>query len=193
MKQGLTEIIVVLDRSGSMASMRVEAIGGYNNFLADQKALPGKANWTLVQFDDQYEKRIDGKPIADVPNLSQDTFVPRGMTALLDATGRTITEVGQRLANMPEEERPEKVALAILTDGEENASKEYTAEKVKDMIRHQEEKYGWLVMFLASDINAAKFAVATMGVSDLNAKFDKSHGELYRSLNAQATSFRTGR
>ncbi len=157
-KQGLTEIVCVLDRSGSMESVREDSIGGFNRFLKDQKAAPGEARMTVTIFDTVYEIIHDGKPIAEVPDLTHETYIPRGMTALLDAVGRTIDNVGARLKGLTEDERPEKVIFVILTDGQENASKEYTREKLLASINHQQEKYGWEFLYLGANQDA--FAVA---------------------------------
>lgn len=147
-------IAVVLDRSGSMGSVRSETIEGFNEFLASQKQAPGEATLTLVQFDDQFDIMHDATPLECVQSLTIDTFVPRGTTALLDAIGRTIDGLGRRLAAMPEHERPGRVIVAIITDGMENASTRYKRSQVFDMITHQRRKYSWEFMFLAADQDA---------------------------------------
>jgi len=154
MRKELTEIVCVVDRSGSMGAMRREAIGGFNAFLSAQKAEPGEAVLTLVLFDHEYELVHDAVPIAQVPPLDGETYEPRGTTALLDAVGRTIDDVGRRLAGTPEPQRPDKVIVAILTDGLENASQDYTHRKVAKMIAHQREKYSWEFVFLAANQDA---------------------------------------
>lgn len=154
MKNDLTEIDCILDRSGSMASIAADAIGGFNTFLASQKALPGEARLSLVLFDHEYQLAIDNTPIQSVEPLSNKTFVPRGQTALYDAIGRTITAVGARLARTQEHERPAQVIVAILTDGMENHSKEYSRERVAEMILHQQEAYAWQFIFLAANMDA---------------------------------------
>ena len=113
MKTGYTHIAVVLDRSGSMSSVRKDTIGGFNSFLAEQKSAPGEATLTLVQFDNEYQTVFYEEKIANVPDLNDKTFVPRGGTALLDAIGKTITLTGQDLANKPENLRAEKVIVVI--------------------------------------------------------------------------------
>ena len=133
-KKDFNEIICILDRSGSMASVATDAIGGFNQFLKDQKELPGEASLTVVLFDNKYELLHENTPINDVPDLNFKTYVPRGMTALLDAIGKTIDETGKRLKNTPEDQRPEKVIVSILTDGFENASCKYDKSKIKEMI-----------------------------------------------------------
>ena len=126
MNDNLTEIAFILDRSGSMESMVEPAISGFNRLLREQQQEPGTARFTLVLFDDQYEVPFHSVPIAEVVELDTNTFVPRGSTALLDAIGPTIDELGAKLAALPEADRPGQVIVAILTDGMENASHRYT-------------------------------------------------------------------
>lgn len=149
-----TDVTIVLDRSGSMASIRTETIGGVNSFIEEQRKQPGECSLSMVQFDDKYEPLYAGKPIADAPLLNAETFVPRGYTALLDAIGRTIVETGARLSAMPEADRPGKVLFVIVTDGAENASKEFTREKVFQSITHQKSAYKWDFVFLAANQDA---------------------------------------
>ena len=120
MNKPLTEIVFILDRSGSMQSMVEPAISGFNRLLREQQQVPGHARFTLVLFDDQYELPFHSVPIEEVVELDTTTFVPRGSTALLDAIGRTIDELGKKLSNTPAADRPDQVIIAILTDGEEN-------------------------------------------------------------------------
>jgi len=195
MKTDLTDISVVLDRSGSMQSVRNDTIGGFNAFLKTQKEAPGEALFTLVQFDDQYEVVYSGKNIKDVPDLTEKTFVPRGMTALLDAIGRTINATGSRLATMPEDERPSKVIFVILTDGDENASKELTKEKVNELIKHQTEAYQWDFVFLGANQDAIK-AGASMGIMAGNsmsyAANAKGTAAAFASVGATMCAYRSG-
>ena len=163
MKNDLTDISVILDRSGSMESVKTDTIGGFNAFLKTQKEAPGEALLTLAQFDDQYEIVHSGKNIQDVTNLTAETFVPRGMTALLDAIGRTINATGVRLSALPEAQRPGKVIFVILTDGQENKSTEFTREKISEMIKHQTEVYKWDFVFLGANQDAIQ-AGASIGV-----------------------------
>lgn len=158
-KKGFSEIVCIIDRSGSMGLIRDDAIHGFNIFLDEQKKLPEEATLTFVQFDTEYEVIHENKPLRDVPNLDQSTYVPRGMTALLDAVGKTIESVGRRLSNTPEENRPQKVIFAILTDGEENSSRQFALAKIKEMITHQKETYQWEFIFLGA--NQDVFAEAT--------------------------------
>ncbi|MBK8046325.1 MAG: VWA domain-containing protein [Anaerolineales bacterium] len=163
MQADLTEIAYVLDRSGSMQSIASDAIGGFNSFLESQQQVPGRANFTLVLFDHEYQVVHQSVDIHQVPPLDNQTYQPRGTTALLDAIGRTIDDLGARLAAMPETERPSKVIVAILTDGLENASRDYTYLKISAMIQHQREKYSWEFIFAAANqdafATAAKIAI----------------------------------
>ena len=163
MQSDLTEIAYVLDRSGSMQSLASDAIGGFNAFLHSQKQVEGRANFTLVLFDHEYlvvHKNVD---IRNVPDLDERTYVPRGNTALLDAVGRTIDDLGAHLASLSEAQRPDKVIVAIFTDGLENASRVYTTERLAASIQHQQEKYNWEFLFLAANqdaiASAAKLAI----------------------------------
>ena len=138
-----------------MESIREDTIGGFNSFLREQKSTSNGDLLTLVQFDDQYETIHDGVSISDVPELDNKTFQPRGMTALFDAIGRIINSTGARLSNMPEKDRPGRVIFVIITDGLENASKEFTDRKqVFDMITHQTDKYNWQFLYLGANQDA---------------------------------------
>jgi Mg-chelatase subunit ChlD len=137
-----TEIVAIIDRSGSMESVKSDAIGGFNNFLEEQKKLPGKATFTLIQFDHEIELKYNGVDISEVQPYTVDTHIPRGMTALYDAIGRGIGEASRRGANR-------KVIVAILTDGHENSSKEVTRQQVNDMISKYETE-GWGFIFLVA-------------------------------------------
>jgi len=154
MKKDLCELVVIIDESGSMGSVVSDTIGGFNTFLNTHKKLPGEAKLTLVKFDTSYNIVHNGTNIKDVEALNEKTYYPSGMTALLDATGKTIDEVGKRLSSTPIEERPEKVIVMIITDGEENSSKEYKKDKIKKMIEHQQDNYKWEFVFMGADQDA---------------------------------------
>ena len=140
MNTDLTYIAFILDRSGSMQRMAEEAIGGFNAFLKEQQKEEGKARLSLVLFDHEYTPIVENSPIDQVDPIDEETYEPRGMTALLDAMGRTIDDLGKQLAAMPEEERPGTVIVVTLTDGLENASKDYTREKVAERIKQKTQK-----------------------------------------------------
>ena len=138
MRKDLTDITIVVDRSGSMYACQSDAQGGINRFIEEQKKMEGHAHLTLVQFDTEYEFVHTGVPIE---NVSEYALVPRGATALLDAVGRAINETGRRLANVPESDRPGCVVFVIVTDGQENSSHEFTKSQVREMIEHQRGRY----------------------------------------------------
>lgn len=154
MNPKLTELVVILDKSGSMHSVVSDTIGGFNALLEEQKKGVGDIKVTLALFDDHYKLLHNGVVIADVPKLDENTYKPSGSTALLDAIGRTVDEVGARLAKTPEEERPSKVIVAIITDGEENCSREYNKTKIAEKIKHQTDKYAWQFLFLGANQDA---------------------------------------
>lgn len=194
MNQDLTDITVILDRSGSMQGVRDDTIGGYNSFMAAQAKLPGHARVSLVQFDDRYEVVYRDVACGQVRPLDQTTFVPRGSTALLDAIGTTVNNIGARLAAMPELVRPAKVVVVIITDGHENASREFTRERVFEMITHQREVYGWDFVFLGANQDAIA-AGASIGVpqrSSLSYAADsKGTSEVFGSTAAYVGNLRS--
>lgn len=149
-----TEIAFILDRSSSMEAVRQAAINGFNEFLRDQQAAPGHTRLTLVLFDDQILTIHDSIPIIEVLPLDHTTFVPRGCTALLDAIGTTVDRLGDRIAATPENQRPGHVAVAILTDGEENSSCQYDWQRIARRINRQTRKYGWDFLFLGAGPDA---------------------------------------
>lgn len=148
MKQGLSEIIIVLDRSGSMSTIKSDMEGGLKTFIEEQKKLPGECLVTLTQFDTDYDVVYSGKPIGEITDVM---LHPRGSTALLDAVGRTIGTVGERLERTPEDQRPERILFVIITDGMENASKEFKRNQVKAMIEHQRTKYNWEFVYIGAN------------------------------------------
>lgn len=150
----LTLINVILDRSGSMTRLREATVKGLNEFLVTQRAAPGEAQFSLVQFDHEYLPTIQYKNLKDVADLTMSDYVPRGNTALLDAIGKNLNDVGAYLASLPENDRPGKVIVVIQTDGEENASKEFDFATIKSMISHQTEKYAWDFIFLGANQDA---------------------------------------
>jgi uncharacterized protein YegL len=158
MKNGLTELVFIMDRSGSMGGLETDTIGGFNSVLEKQKKVEGEANVTTVLFDDRYEILHDRIPIQQVNPMTEKEYYVRGSTALLDAIGRTIVRIEESQKHSAEESRAEKVLFIISTDGLENASQEYTASHVKLMIEHQKEKCGWEFLFLGANIDAVDTA-----------------------------------
>ena len=138
-EKNLTEIVFVLDRSGSMKPLEEDTIGGFTEFIEKQRKIEGEAYITTVQFDTSYQVLHEHVALDEVKPLTKDDYSARGGTALLDAVGRTIDNLGVRLSNTPEEERPEHVIFVITTDGEENSSMSYSLQKVREMIAHQQE------------------------------------------------------
>lgn len=185
-----TEILAVLDVSGSMANIQADAIGGYNTFLADQQAVDGEARMTLALFDHEYQLLYQGKALAEAEPLTAATYVPRGSTALLDAIGRTLNEQGARI----EEERwADKVIVCILTDGQENQSKEFTPLAIKALVTQAEAK-GWTFVFLAANQDA--FATAAhYGISAAHTMAFSASAEgttqAYTSMSNTTRSLRT--
>lgn len=151
MRNDLTDITLVVDRSGSMDEIRSDAEGGINQFIRQQADEDGEALLTLLQFDTEYELVHSGTP---VENVEPYRLEPRGMTALLDAVGRAINETGSRLAAMPESERPGLVVFVIVTDGLENSSREFDRRKIREMIERQQSQYNWQFTFLAANQDA---------------------------------------
>lgn len=150
--KNFTDITFLLDRSGSMQSMSTDVIGGYASFVWDQQRFGDNASLSLIQFDSKYQRMFPPTIISQVnPVLG---FIAGGSTALLDAIGKSITETGQRLAALNEADRPDKVIFVIMTDGEENASTEYTLDTIKTMIEHQRTVYKWEFIFMGANIDA---------------------------------------
>ncbi|MDO5431318.1 VWA domain-containing protein [Eubacterium sp.] len=162
MNPNLTEIIFILDRSGSMAGLEADTIGGYNQFLKTQSQKSGELRVTTVLFDHEYECLYQSVCPENAVLTERQYFV-RGCTALYDAVGQAVTHTGLRLAETPEPERPSKVIVVITTDGCENASKAYTYQQIQNMIRRQQEKYSWEFLFFGANIDVENVA-QTIGV-----------------------------
>lgn len=191
MLNNILEIVCVADASGSMASIRTDAEGGYNAFIEEQKKGDGRVVVTLVTFNNLHQMIYEAKPVQDVPLFN---LVPRGGTALYDALGHTINAVTARHAEMKEEDRPSKVIFIISTDGHENCSTEFNRAQVNDMIRHQETKHNWETVYLGANQDA--FAVGqTLGIQSSRivnfAASAKGTEALYRGLSRAVSSNRT--
>ena len=158
MKKNLTEIVFILDRSGSMAGLEQDTIGGFNAMIQKQKGEPGAAYVSTVLFDNVSEVIHDRVDIQKIEPMTDRDYYVRGCTALLDAVGKAIHHIGNVHKYAREEDRPEKTLFVITTDGMENASREYTYPRLKAMIERQKEKYGWEFIFLGANIDAAKEA-----------------------------------
>lgn len=186
-----TEILAIVDISGSMQSIRLDAIGGFNAFLADQQTVEGEARMTLALFDDQYDVLYAGRELAKAEPLTEATFVPRGGTALMDAIGRTLNEQGARIAA---EGWAEKVIVTILTDGGENQSREFNAAMVRDMVGAAEAK-GWSFVFLAANqdafATAAYYGISTAHTQNFAAN-SAGTVQAYATMSASTRALRTG-
>lgn len=159
MKENFLNLAFIIDESGSMTSSRHDIIGGFNTFIEDQKKeIKGDVNVSLYTFSDGVRRVLVNKNISEVNNLSESNYKPGGMTALNDAVGTAINEIGSELSKMPEEERPSTVMFVIMTDGWENSSKEFKNSQIRDMIKHQTEKYNWKFVYLGTDITTTKTA-----------------------------------
>jgi len=192
-KADLTELVCIMDRSGSMGAIRSDAIGGFNTFLEEQKKVEGKANLTLVMFDTKHDVIHDGVDVQEVKSLDETTYIPGGATALLDAIGKTIGDVARRHAELKKSKRPKNVLVAILTDGQENSSKEFcNPERIK-ILMDEKRKDKWQFVFLSSDMSAIETA-RSIGIRDTDSALIGSSGGSYRSaysaVNAMATSMR---
>lgn len=158
MKKNLTELVFILDKSGSMGGLEKDTIGGYNSMLNKQKAVEGQCVITTVLFDNNYELLHDRIDIRAVKPITEEEYFVGGSTALLDAVGKTVRKIETVQKNTSEEYRAEKVMFVIITDGEENASRQYSANQVKKMIERQKEKFGWEFIFLGANIDAVETA-----------------------------------
>ena len=164
MKKGLTEIVFILDRSGSMSGLESDTIGGFNSLLKKQRKEEGEALVSTILFDDMCEVIHDRVPMEKVSDLTEDVYFVRGCTALLDAVGGAIHHIGNIHKYARDEDRPEKTLFIITTDGMENSSSRYTYSKIKKMVERQKEKYGWEFLFLGANMDAIE-AAGHIGIS----------------------------
>jgi len=160
MQQDLSEIVIVLDESGSMDDTKSATIEGINSFIREQRKVPGRANWTLTTFSGRSRNIFRGRPQADVPELNDDTYQPDGGTALIDAVCEEIDATGTRLAAMTAEQRPGKVIFVIMTDGQENCSRRFSKFDMLKRIQHQQDKYNWKFVFLGANQDAIATATS---------------------------------
>ncbi|MBR6309306.1 MAG: hypothetical protein IKR39_11950 [Lachnospiraceae bacterium] len=163
MKENLTELVFILDRSGSMSGLEADTIGGFNSMIKKQQKEDGEALVSTVLFDDKCDVLHDRVEISKIKNMTEDDYFVRGCTALLDAVGGAIHHIGNIHKYAREEDRPSKTLFIITTDGLENASKRYSFEDVKQMIERQKEKYNWEFLFLGANIDAIEVA-RNMGI-----------------------------
>lgn len=193
MKNNLTEIVFILDRSGSMGHLVEDTIGGFNSFIETQKQEDGEALLTTVLFDDKYEVLHNGVDIKTVKPMTTKEYSARGMTALLDAIGKTINTVGDRLNKLEEDYKPSKVIFVITTDGQENQSREFTQAQIKKMIEHQTNTYNWQFLFLGANIDAVgtaqSFGIQGQFASNYTAS-SVGTDSLYSSLSKSVANYR---
>ena len=186
MKKNLTEIVFILDRSGSMAGLEKDTIGGFNAMIEKQRKEAGEAVISTVLFDNYSEVIHDRLTLDQIPQLTEKEYFVRGCTALLDAVGGAIHHIGNVHKYAREEDRPEKTIFVITTDGMENASRNYTYDRVKAMIERQKGKYGWEFLFLGANIDAAREA-ARFGIgADRAANYHADHegtGVIYETVS----------
>lgn len=192
MNQNLTEIIFLLDRSGSMSGLESDTIGGFNSFIRTQCKL-GETLLTTVLFDDKYEILHNGVHASGI-TLTEKEYFTRGSTALLDAVGKTILNVGFRLSRTEGPDRPHKIIFVITTDGLENSSREFTYDKVNQMISHQKEKYQWEFIFMGANIDVAKES-EKLGIDPFKAfRYEASEAgtkDMYNQVCCMVSEMRT--
>ena len=186
MKKNLTELVFILDRSGSMAGLEDDTVGGFNAMIEKQKSEPGEALISTVLFDNVSQVIHDRVDLQAVAPMTRKEYYVRGCTALLDAVGGAIHHIGNVHKYAREEDRPEKTLFVITTDGMENASRKYSYDRVKMMIQRQKEKYGWEFIFLGANIDAVKEA-ARFGIgADRAANYHadrKGTGVIYETVS----------
>jgi hypothetical protein len=195
MRDDYCDVMIVLDESGSMEPLQQDTIGGVNRFLKEQRALPGKCTISLLKFNHGDQPVFTGRPIAEAPDLTVETYQPNGNTALLDALGRTITEGGARLRAMSEADRPSKVIVLVVTDGEENSSHTWTKEKIKEAVERQTHTYKWEFVFLGANVDAfaEAGALGMQGSHTLQTHSTRQSVESsYVNMSLNATRLRSG-
>ena len=194
MKKNLTELVFILDRSGSMSGLEKDTIGGFNSMLKKQKDEEGEAIVTTVLFDNRYELLHDRINIKGISPITDKEYFVRGTTALLDAVGRTIEKIENAQKHTLEEERASKVLFVITTDGMENSSKRYSYEKIRSMIKDKKKEFGWEFIFLGANIDAVS-AAESIGISKDRATNYNSDSEgtklNYEVINRTVSSLRT--
>ncbi len=196
MKKDLTELVFILDRSGSMSGLEADTIGGSNGMLEKQKGEAGQAIVSTVLFSNDSQVLHDRVALEEVAPMTGKDYYVSGCTALLDAVGGAIHHIGNVHKYAREEDRPEKTVFVITTDGMENASRRYSYAKVKQMIRRQKEKYGWEFLFLAANIDAAREA-ARFGIDESRAANYHADGKgtavIYQAVSEAVCSIRSSR
>lgn len=187
MQNNYINICFVIDESGSMSSSVNDVIGGFNSVIDKQKEIKdGKCTVSLYRFSSSVKKEFIGKDINEIPKFE---YYPSSMTALYDGVGTAIDEIGLWLSTMKEEDRPSKTMIVIMTDGEENNSHEYSASKIKEMIKHQEEKYSWEFIYMGYDLNNIKDA-KNLGFKNVAVTTKNKMGDTYNIINNVTAAYR---
>jgi hypothetical protein len=181
----LTHLYFLLDRSGSMQSIKADTEGGFAAFIDEQRRTPGECRVTLAQFDNQYDVVYSSVPLADVPPLALE---PRGSTALLDAMGRLVTSAGAELAALPDDERPGTVIVAIMTDGYENASHEWTHPAIKALVEQQTSAYAWQFLYMGADQDAIEVGTSIGVSADASVTYGRGKTTAAMAMNSRKLS-----
>lgn len=193
--KGLTEIVFILDRSGSMSGLEADTIGGFNSLIAKQKKEEGQALVSTVLFDDRSEVLHDRVPLENIKTMTDRDYYVRGCTALLDAIGGAIHHIGNVHKYARREDVPSKTIFVITTDGMENASNQYSSDEIKRKIKRQEEKYGWEFLFIAANIDAVETA-GNIGIRrERAANYSQTHEgtqAVYEAMDFVVGSVRSG-
>ncbi len=195
MNPNYTDITVILDKSGSMAGIAKDTIIGFNAFLREQQEAKGIATLSLWQFNDKSSLHINARDIKKVDPLSYASYTPVGGTALLDTMANAIETTGIRIGSMPEEIRPAKVVVLIITDGEENCSRYSTYSKIQQLVLHQREIYKWEFVFMGANIDSFKIgeAIGVFAANTINyANNSAGTSELFKAMGANTSAFRSG-
>ena len=193
MKKGLTEIVFILDRSGSMSGLEADTIGGFNSMIERQKNVEGEALITTVLFDDKINTLHNRVSLDEIKKMTREDYYVGGCTALLDAVGITINRINDIQKSMPEDERPEKTMFIITTDGQENSSREFDYKKIKKMIEKKQDKKKWEFLFLGANIDAIGTA-ANLGIkANRSVNYHSDHvgtAVNYKALDKAISAFR---
>lgn len=195
MKKNLTEMVFILDKSGSMASLEQDTIGGFNAMIEKQKKLDGECLVSCVLFDNGQKVIYDRVPISEVRPMTEEDYTAGGCTALVDALGKSVKYIGNIHKHLREEDVPEHTVFVITTDGMENASRIYSSDKVKKMVSKKTEKNGWEFLYLAANIDAVETgaAIGIKSVRSVNYKCDaKGTGLLYETVGNALAGMRCG-
>ena len=195
MKNNITELVFILDRSGSMSGLEGDTIGGFNSLIEKQREQEGECFVSVVLFDNESEVLYDRVKLTDVRKMTRDDYTVRGCTALIDAIGGAIHHIGNIHKYARPEDVPEHTMFVIMTDGMENASRRYSSDKVKQMIQHEKEKYGWEFLFIGANIDAVqtagRFGIGANRAVNYHAD-SRGTGVVYEAVNLTVGNMRGG-